>query len=157
TPETQNAADNRPAVLASGAATLRERASIPGTAWAVDPRTNQIVVTADRTVSTKDWNTLVSTTGSLGDGVARLQRSSGEFRLFAEGGDAIFADGARCSLGFNVSTEAGPAFLTAGHCGVIARQWSLSATGAPAATVQDATFPGAGDFALVAYDDADTA
>jgi streptogrisin D len=148
---------NSATALRSGAGRLRQQVRIPGTAWAVDPRTNQVVVTADRTVSTGNWNRLVSSARSLGDGVARVQRSTAVFRLSAEGGDAIFGGGARCSLGFNVTTGDGsPGFLTAGHCGVVERKWSDSPDGQPIATVQDATFSGAGDFALATYDDPDT-
>jgi len=127
---------------------------IPGTAWAVDPRSGAMIVTADATVTGDTWDTLESTARSLGADVVRLRRSSGELRLFAEGGDAIFAGNARCSLGFNVTTQDGaPGFLTAGHCGVAADQWSEQPGGAPIGTVQDAVFPGAGDFALLTYDD----
>lgn len=144
-------------ILAAGTRTLKARVNVPGTAWAVDPRTNQIVVTADRTVSAGNWNRLVDTAGRLGDGVATVRRSAGEFRLLVEGGDAIFGGGARCSLGFNVTTQDGaPGFLTAGHCGVVVEEWSDEPNGAPIGTVQDATFPGGGDFALVTYDDPDT-
>jgi streptogrisin D len=138
--------------------TLKKQASIPGTAWAADPNTGQILVTADRTVTGEKWNTLMAAVNSMGQGAARVERISGELRLFAAGGDAIFADGARCSLGFNVTTGDGsPGFLTAGHCGVAADRWSLSQNGRPAATVQEATFPGRGDFALLTYDDQGTA
>jgi streptogrisin D len=126
---------------------------IPGTAWAVDPRTDRMIVTADATVTGDTWNELEGAVAAVGD-QARLRRSDGEFRLFAEGGDAIFSEGSRCSLGFNVVTQDGtPGFLTAGHCGVAAEQWSDSADGAPVATVQEAVFPGEGDFALLTYDD----
>lgn len=140
--------------LRSATGTLSRDATIPGTAWAVDPRNNQILVTADTTVTGERWDTLESTVRSLGDGVARIQKSAGEFKPFLEGGDAIFGGGARCSLGFNVTTQDGtPGFITAGHCGVAAEQWSEEQGGAPVGTVQAATFPGDGDFALVTYDD----
>ncbi|MFC8830823.1 S1 family peptidase [Streptomyces sp. NPDC057137] len=140
--------------LRSATGTLTRDATIPGTAWAVDPRTNQVLVTADTTVTGERWDTLESTVRSLGDGVARIQKSAGEFKPFLEGGDAIFGGGARCSLGFNVTTQDGtPGFLTAGHCGVAAEQWSEDQNGAPVGTVQAATFPGDGDFALLTYDD----
>ncbi len=48
-----------------------------------------------------------------------------------------------------------PAFLTAGHCGVAAKQWSDSQNGQPVATVDQATFPG-NDFSLVKYNDPNT-
>jgi streptogrisin D len=138
--------------------TLKKQASIPGTAWAVEPSTGQVRVTADRTVTGEKWDTLMAAVNAMGQGAARIQRTSGELRLFAAGGDAIFADGARCSLGFNVTTGDGsPGFLTAGHCGVAADRWSVSQNGRPAATVQEAAFPGRGDFALLTYDDSDIA
>jgi streptogrisin D len=148
--------ENSAAELTGAARTLKQRATIPGTAWAVDPRTNQILVTADSTVTGGKWDTLESTVRSLGTGMARIQKSAGEFKTFVAGGDAIFADGARCSLGFNVVKDGAPAFLTAGHCGVAFANWSDSQGGAPIATVQQATFPGDGDFALVTYDDPNT-
>ncbi|MFD9792794.1 S1 family peptidase [Streptomyces sp. NPDC059070] len=145
------------AQLRSAAHTLARTATIPGTAWAMDPRTNRIVVSADRTVRGAKLTRLEKAVGSLGAGMARINQSAGRFTPFSAGGDAIFGGGARCSLGFNVTTGDGrPGFLTAGHCGVAARQWSLSAGGGPAATVQQATFPGSGDFSLLTYDDAAT-
>ncbi|MBB4911318.1 S1 family peptidase [Actinophytocola algeriensis] len=140
-------------VSAMDALTSLRQERIPGTAWAVDPRTDRMIVTADATVTGDTWNELEGAVAAVGD-QARLRRSDGEFRLFAEGGDAIFSEGSRCSLGFNVVTQDGaPGFLTAGHCGVAAEQWSDSADGAPVATVQEAVFPGEGDFALLTYDD----
>ncbi|ALC20068.1 protease [Streptomyces pristinaespiralis] len=146
--------ENSMGQLKAAADTLAEKAAVPGTAWAVDPRTNQLLVTADRTVAGDDWNRLESTVKSLGSGMARIQKSAGVFKPFLEGGDAIFGGGSRCSLGFNVTTGDGqPGFLTAGHCGVADDQWSEDPNGAPIGTVQAATFPGEGDFALVTYDD----
>ncbi|MFF1709682.1 S1 family peptidase [Streptomyces sp. NPDC058268] len=146
--------DNSAGELGAATKTLSSRATMAGTAWATDPKTNQIVVTADRTVTGERWDKLESTVESLGSGMARIQKSAGEFKPFAAGGDAIFGGGARCSLGFNVTTDDGaPAFLTAGHCGVAADSWSDAQDGAAIGTVQAATFPGDGDFALVTYDD----
>ncbi|MCK1819989.1 S1 family peptidase [Streptomyces sp. XM83C] len=146
--------DNSLAELAAGAKTLRTKAAVPGTAWAVDPRTNKILVTADSTVTGQKWNRLESTVRGLGSGMATLRKSAGTFKTFVSGGDAIFGGGARCSLGFNVTASDGaPAFLTAGHCGVAAKQWSDAQNGQPVATVDQAVFPGNGDFALVKYDD----
>lgn len=146
--------DNSTGELRSATQTLTDRATMAGTAWATDPKTNQIVVTADRTVTGERWDKLESTVQSLGTGMARIQKSAGEFKTFAAGGDAIFGGGARCSLGFNVTTDDGSSgFLTAGHCGVAAESWSDAQDGAAIGTVQAATFPGEGDFALVTYDD----
>ncbi|MGW1002581.1 S1 family peptidase [Streptomyces sp. NPDC002520] len=146
--------------LKAAARTLKSRATIPGTAWAVDPRTDKVVVTADSTVTGARWDRLESTVRSLGSGMANLKKSAGTFKTFASGGDAIFSQvqggTVRCSLGFNVTASDGsPAFLTAGHCGVAAKQWSDAQDGQPVATVDQATFPG-NDFSLVKYDDPNT-
>lgn len=145
---------NSTAALQTAAKTLKADATIPGTAWSVDPKTNEIRVTADSTVTGDKWNTVESTVKGLGSGVATLSKSAGTLKTFVDGGDAIFGGNARCSLGFNVTAGDGtPAFLTAGHCGVAAAEWSDAANGAPIATVDQATFPGDGDFSLVKYDD----
>lgn len=140
--------------LRTGARTLKSEATIPGTSWAIDPRTNKILVTADSTVTGADWDRLESTVEGLGAGMATIKKSAGTFKTFVSGGDAVFGGGARCSLGFNVTAGDGaPAFLTAGHCGVADDRWSDAQDGQPIATVDQAVFPGEGDFALVRYDD----
>ncbi|WP_229900362.1 S1 family peptidase, partial [Streptomyces capoamus] len=150
--------DNSTAELQAAARTLKAKATIPGTSWAVDPRTNKVLVTADSTVTGGKWDRLQSTVRGLGSDTATLKKSSGTFKTFVSGGDAIFSQvqggNVRCSLGFNVTASDGsPAFLTAGHCGVAAKDWSDSQTGQPIATVDQATFPGQGDFSLVKYND----
>ncbi|MEU9400911.1 S1 family peptidase [Streptomyces sp. NPDC048242] len=150
--------DNSTTELKAAAQTLKTKATIPGTAWAVDPRTNRVIVSADSTVTGAKWDRLESTVAGLGSNMATLRKSSGTFKTFVSGGDAIFSQveggNVRCSLGFNVTASDGsPAFLTAGHCGVAAKEWSDSQTGQPIATVDQATFPGEGDFSLVKYDD----
>jgi streptogrisin D len=118
--------------------------AITGTAWAVDAQTGKTVVTADSTVQGGQWDRLMAATRGK---PIRVERTPGVLTLFAGGGDAIFTGRARCSLGFNVTTDdGGPGFLTAGHCAAAGRQWSTAQGGRPAATVQQATFPGAGDF-----------
>ncbi|MQY34182.1 Streptogrisin-D [Streptomyces sp. RB17] len=146
--------------LKAAAGTLKTKATIPGTSWAVDPRTDKVLVTADSTVTGAKWDRLQSTVQSLGSGMATLKKSAGTFKTFVSGGDAIFAQtqqgGVRCSLGFNVTASDGsPAFLTAGHCGVAAKDWSDSQNGQPVATVDQAKFPG-NDFSLVKYNDPST-
>jgi streptogrisin D len=127
--------------------------AITGTAWAVDARTGETVVTADSTVQGAKWDSLLAATRGK---AVRVERTPGVLGLFAEGGDAIFAGGARCSLGFNVTTNSGPGILTAGHCAAAGRQWSLTQGGRPVATLKQSTFPGNGDFALLTYDNAAT-
>ncbi|MEU3463452.1 S1 family peptidase [Streptomyces sp. NPDC006733] len=143
------------AELRRSAQSLRDRPRIPGTAWSIDPRINQLVVTADRTVRGAQLDRLTRSVTALGS-TARLRRSAGRFTPFVAGGDAIFADGARCSLGFNVVKDGQPYFLTAGHCGVAFKSWSGTSGGPQIGSVEAATFPGH-DFALVKYTDATAA
>ncbi|MET8952846.1 S1 family peptidase [Streptomyces sp. NPDC004393] len=156
-----NKVQNSTAALQAAARTLKAQATVPGTAWSVDPKTNKIQVSADSSVTGAKWDKVESTVKSLGSGMATLKKSGGSFKTLVSGGDAIFAQanggGVRCSLGFNVTASDGtPAFLTAGHCGVAAKQWSDSQNGQPIATVDQATFPGNGDFSLVKYNDPKT-
>jgi streptogrisin D len=124
--------------------------AVPGTAWAIDPVSNTVRVTVDGTV-TGERLTEVSNAVAALDGLAGLDRAAGEFQPLVAGGDAIHASGARCSLGFNVTTAEGePGFLTAGHCGEVGSSWSDSAGGAEIGTMTAAEFPNA-DYALVEY------
>ncbi|WUJ19764.1 S1 family peptidase [Streptomyces sp. NBC_00390] len=141
--------ENTLAELTGARQTLTDKASIPGTSWATDPVTNKVVVTADRTVSGAEWTKLQQVVKGLG-GKAELKKTTGEFKPFIAGGDAIHSGGGRCSLGFNVVKDGEPHFITAGHCGQSGSEWSESADGAPIGTMVDSQFPG-NDFALVKY------
>ncbi|GAU66304.1 putative peptidase [Streptomyces sp. NBRC 110611] len=129
--------------------TLKAKATIPGTSWSMDPRTNKVVVTADRTVEGDRLDRLTKVVGSLGD-KAELRRTKGEFRRFIAGGDAIWGDSARCSLGFNVVKGGQPYFLTAGHCGNAVKSWSDQQGGQEIATTEESSFPG-NDYAIAKY------
>lgn len=135
--------------LQSAQRTLAQRASIPGTSWAVDPVANKVVVTADRTVAGADVKRLSSVVAALGDR-AQLTRSEGTFAPLIAGGDAIHSGTGRCSLGFNVVKDGAPHFLTAGHCGAAGSPWSASAGGSAIGTMTDSRFP-TDDYALVKY------
>ncbi|RST18639.1 S1 family peptidase [Streptomyces sp. WAC05374] len=135
--------------LAGAGRTLKNRATIPGTSWAVDPVSNKVVVTADRTVKGAALDKLTQVVKGLGS-KAELKRTAGEFRPFIAGGDAIHSGGGRCSLGFNVVKDGQPHFITAGHCGETGSEWSDSQGGAAVGTMVDSQFPG-NDFALVKY------
>lgn len=136
--------------LAAATAALDSSARIPGTAWAVDPVTNQVEVTADSSVTGARLAKLTAVVKQLG-GAARITTVSGTFSTRASGGDAIYGGGYRCSLGFNVRSGSTYYFLTAGHCGNIASSWySNSSQSNLLGTTQSSTFPGA-DRALVRY------
>jgi streptogrisin D len=104
-------------------AALDESARIPGTAWAVDPIANEVVVTIDSTVSGADLAAVEAVTEDYGDAV-RIEETPGELSTTISGGDAIYGGGFRCSLGFNVQDGAGTQyFLTAGHCTNLSSTW----------------------------------
>ncbi|MER6031193.1 S1 family peptidase [Streptomyces sp. NPDC001851] len=139
------------AQLRSAMAALTRRARIAGTAWAIDPRQDKVVVTVDPTVTGTDRARLDTVTGALGDKVV-VRRAASAFRPLLAGGDAIWGSGVRCSLGFNVTVNGSPYFLTAGHCGNASADWSDTQGGGEIGRTVDSQFPGT-DYALVQYDD----
>ncbi|MFE0173899.1 S1 family peptidase [Streptomyces sp. NPDC059002] len=141
--------ENSLAELKSARATLDDKAAVPGTSWAMDPASNKIVVTADRTVKGARLDKVSSIVKGLG-GKAELKHSKGEYKAFIAGGDAIWGSGARCSLGFNVVKGGEPYFLTAGHCGNAVQSWSDSQGGSEIGTTEESSFPG-NDYAIVKY------
>ncbi|MEE4418459.1 S1 family peptidase [Streptomyces sp. DSM 41528] len=143
------------ASLDAARATLKEHASIPGTSWAMDPKINKVVVTADRTVRGDDLERLKAVAGSLGDRVV-VQLSPDTLEPLIAGGDAIWGTEARCSLGFNVTKGGQPYFLTAGHCTHAVPSWSVAQEGPPIAMSEAGSFPG-DDFGIARYTAADMA
>ncbi|AEN09091.1 MULTISPECIES: S1 family peptidase [unclassified Streptomyces] len=140
---------NSVAELKAARQTLADRATVPGTSWAVDPVSNKVVVTADRTVDSASWDKLGAVVKGLG-GKAQLNRTAGEFKPLIAGGDAIWGNGGRCSLGFNVVKDGEPYFLTAGHCTDAITSWSETQTGAEIGANEDSSFPD-NDYGLVKY------
>ncbi|MGW6529543.1 S1 family peptidase [Streptomyces venezuelae] len=141
--------ENSLAELKSARATLDDKAAVPGTSWAMDPATNKVIVTADRTVKGAKLDKVASIVKSLG-GKAELKQSKGEYKAFIAGGDAIWGSGSRCSLGFNVVKGGEPYFLTAGHCGNAVKSWSDSQGGPEIGATEESSFPG-NDYAIVKY------
>lgn len=78
-----NKVENSTAAIKAAEQTLKSDATIPGTAWSVDPKTNEIRVIADSTVTGDNWDQLESTVNSLGDGMATIEKSAGTFKTFA--------------------------------------------------------------------------
>jgi streptogrisin D len=111
------------AELAQVTTALDASARIAGTAWAVDPVTNQVVVTVDSSVTGAKLAKVEAVAARFGSAV-RVERAAGVFSLAISGGDAIYGGGSRCSLGFNVRSGSGrDYFLTAGHCTNISSTW----------------------------------
>ncbi|HEU5156745.1 MAG TPA: S1 family peptidase [Streptosporangiaceae bacterium] len=137
--------------LTKATTALGNMVTTPGTGWAVDPATNQVVVWADRSIGGARLTAVRAATARLGD-MARVERISGRLTTLARGGDAIFGGGSRCSLGFNVRSGSQFFFLTAGHCGNIANAWFADSAGrSRLGTTARSSFPG-NDFAIVRYD-----
>jgi streptogrisin D len=111
------------AELAAATAALDRSARVPGTAWWTDPVANEVVVSVDSTVTGARFEQVKAAADRLG-GAVRVQRDAGVLSTLINGGQAIYAGGGRCSLGFNVRTSAGAHyFLTAGHCTNISSTW----------------------------------
>jgi streptogrisin B len=124
---------------------------VAGTAWAVDPATNRVVVTVDSTVSKAEIAKIKKTAGSNA-GALTIQHTPGKFNKLISGGDAIYASSWRCSLGFNVQDSSGNYyFLTAGHCTDGAGTWwSNSSHTTTLGTTAGSSFPG-NDYGIVRY------
>jgi hypothetical protein len=100
--------------LKSATGTLRSAPRVAGTAWAVDYRTNEVVVRADSTVSAADWQRLTQVAEGIG-GFVRMERTEGTFTPRINGALPILSTGGRCSAGFNVTDWQQDFILTAGH------------------------------------------
>ena len=134
-------------VLAAADSSLKATLKTPGTAFAVDPITDQVVVTADSTVTGAKLAAVRAIVAKLGD-TARLERQAGTLSIEISGGDAIYTSSARCSLGFNVHSGSTYYFLTAGHCTNIGSTWTNGST--TLGTRAGTSFPG-NDYGIVRY------
>jgi streptogrisin B len=138
------------AQLDKAQATLAKQARVPGTAWATDPVTNQVLVSVDSTVTGAKLAKVTAAVDAL-RGLARLEHVAGQFKTVITGGDAIYGGAYRCSLGFNVHSGSTYYFLTAGHCGQVASTWYANSSHTTLlGTNVGYSFPG-DDFALVRY------
>ena len=133
--------------IAAAHDSLTANLKTPGTAFAVDPTTNQIVVSVDSTVTGARLAAVRATVAKLGD-KARLESIPGSLSVEISGGDAIYVSGARCSLGFNVRSGSTYYFLTAGHCTNIGSSWSNGSV--TLGTRAGTSFPG-NDYGIVRY------
>ncbi|WP_406057054.1 S1 family peptidase [Streptomyces sp. NBC_01077] len=126
-------------------------ADVAGTAWHADTATGKLVVTVDSTVTPAEIAKIKRQAGANADAL-RVERTPGTFNKLISGGDAIYADSWRCSLGFNVRDSAGNYFfLTAGHCTDGAGTWySNSSRTTVLGTTAGSSFPG-NDYGLVRY------
>lgn len=135
----------------SAASQAVDRAGVTGVAWYVDRAAKRVVVTVDGTVSSGEVAALEKSAGTDA-ALLRITHVVGTFRPLLSAGAAIYGGRYRCSLGFNVVKGSTYYFLTAGHCGKVAKRWY---TNAALTTLIGATvgysYPG-NDYALVRYD-----
>jgi streptogrisin D len=130
--------------------TLGRTARVPGTAWGIDPATDQVVLSVDSSVTGAKLVQVTSAAKALGSAV-RIAYVPGVFSTRISGGDAIWGGQYRCSLGFNVVSGSTYYFLTAGHCGNVASTWYADSGHTQVlGNTQSSTFPGH-DYALVRY------
>ncbi|MET8680303.1 S1 family peptidase [Streptomyces sp. NPDC004647] len=100
--------ENSMAELKSATRTLTEQASVPGTAWSIDPRTNKVSVLADKTVTGSKMDTLNKAVDGM-DGKVTVKRSAGEFKPFDEGDGAADAGAAAGGGAADAGADAGGA------------------------------------------------
>ncbi|MFF4469996.1 S1 family peptidase [Streptomyces sp. NPDC001599] len=137
--------------LRSAASTLRSAPRVTGTAWALDYRSNEVVVRGDRTVSGSDWSRLTGVAEDIG-GFVRMERTEGTFTTRLNGAEPILSTAGRCSAGFNVTDGTSDFILTAGHCGPTGSVWFGDGTGdRQVGRTVAGSFPG-DDFSLVRYE-----
>ncbi|SDN14472.1 S1 family peptidase [Streptomyces wuyuanensis] len=158
---TPSAAADTPAPRAT-AATLAQvgdavlHADVPGTAWYTDAKSGKLVVTADSTVSAAELAEIKEAAGSRASAL-EIKRTPGTFNKLIAGGQAIYAGGGRCSLGFNVRSGSTYYALTAGHCTDIGSTWyTNSAQTALLGTRAGSSFPG-NDYGIIRHSNASAA
>jgi streptogrisin A/streptogrisin B len=158
---TPSAAADTPAPRAT-AATLAQvgdavlNADVPGTAWYTDAKSGKLVVTADSTVSAAELAEIKEAAGSRASAL-EIKRTPGAFNKLIAGGQAIYAGGGRCSLGFNVRSGSTYYALTAGHCTNIGSTWyTNSAQTTLLGTRTGSSFPG-NDYGIIRHSNASAA
>ncbi|WP_225632649.1 S1 family peptidase [Streptomyces solaniscabiei] len=138
------------AELKSAASALRSAPRVAGTAWALDYRSNEVVVRGDSTVSGADWSRLTRVAEGIG-GFVRMERAEGAFTTRLNGARPILSTAGRCSAGFNVTDGRSDFILTAGHCGPTGSVWFGGGGGdRQLGRTVAGSFPG-DDFSLVEY------
>ncbi|MGW9436413.1 S1 family peptidase [Streptomyces sp. NPDC055607] len=132
------------------------RADVAGSAWYTDQATGKVVVTVDSTVSQDEIATLRKAAGGNA-GNLRIERTAGKINKLIAGGQAIYAGGGRCSLGFNVRSGSTYYALTAGHCTNIGSTWyTNSANTAVLGTRAGTSFP-TNDYGIIRHSNASAA
>ncbi|QWF76680.1 S1 family peptidase [Amycolatopsis sp. CA-230715] len=111
------------AALTAAKDSLDQVHDVPQTAWGIDTRANQVVVTIYSAATPATAAKVTAAANRLGDR-ARIEHETGKLELYIADGDAIRNSSGRCSLGFNVKKGSTPYLLTAGHCTNLGGTWS---------------------------------
>ncbi|WNO76328.1 S1 family peptidase [Streptomyces sp. AM8-1-1] len=131
-------------------------ADVAGTAWYTDKATGKLVVTADQSVSAAEIAQIKKAAGAQA-GTLEIKRTPGTFNKLIAGGQAIYAGGGRCSLGFNVRSGSTYYALTAGHCTNIGSTWyTNSANTTVLGTRTGSSFP-TNDYGIIRHSNASAA
>lgn len=150
-PAAETSAPSAAQLASVGTAVLK--ADVAGTAWHVDKATNTLVVTADSTVSRAELTRIQNAAGDNARAL-RIERTPGKFSKLLSGGDAIYAQSWRCSLGFNVRKGNTYYALTAGHCTDGNPTWyTNSARTTQIGPTTGSSFP-VNDYGILRYDNA---
>ncbi|MFF2774023.1 S1 family peptidase [Streptomyces sp. NPDC058052] len=141
-------------LASTGEAVLQ--ADVAGTAWYTDQATGKVVVTVDATVSQDEIATLRKAAGANAAHL-KIERTPGKIDKLIAGGQAIYAGGGRCSLGFNVRSGSTYYALTAGHCTDSASTWyTNSANTALLGSRAGTSFP-TNDYGIIRHSNASAA
>ena len=134
------------AQLAATSSAVDQSAPV-GSAWYTDAKTGKVVVTVDSTVSASEIAKIKGTVTD--DSKLTVKHVAGEFKTHVAGGSAIYVNGGRCSLGFNVRSGNTYYALTAGHCTNIGATWySNSSNTTVLGTRTGTSFPG-NDYGII--------
>ncbi|MFF4245793.1 S1 family peptidase [Streptomyces sp. NPDC001822] len=146
----QAASDTVTKAELSSASSAVRGADIAGTAWYTDASTGKLVVTVDSTVTAAEIATIKKSVTDSG-AKADVKHTDGTFNKLIAGGQAIYAGGGRCSLGFNVRSGSTYYALTAGHCTEIGSTWyTNSGQTTLLGTRAGTSFPG-NDYGLIRH------
>ncbi|MEE1803458.1 S1 family peptidase [Streptomyces sp. NPDC101062] len=137
------------AQLAAASSAIGE-ADIAGTSWYTDKASGKVVVTVDSRVSDAQIAEIKNSVADTAAGVT-IKHTEGKFSKLIAGGEAIYAGGGRCSLGFNVRSGSTYYALTAGHCTNIGSAWYTNSAGtASLGTRAGTSFP-TNDYGLIRH------
>lgn len=112
------------------------------TGWYVDPTSNSVVVTATDPAVAREF-----AAGQQGVRIEQAHARPVPMADLSGGGGIEAAVGARCSIGFNVTSGATRYILTAGHCTQLGGVWS-GEDGTPIGPSARTAFPG-DDFGII--------